>query len=115
MVYLAKLEKLVIAEDGSHTGNVIRFVNAVADALKDEYPDVMFETLAYFASINAPEVTKPRDNVVVRMAPIEQCILHGTEECQKDFISEYTGKSTYQMLKDWTDVGCKLFIWDYDK
>ena len=103
----------VIEEDGTHTGNLIRFVNAVADAIKDEYPDVKIETLAYYNTIDAPAVTKPRDNVVVRFAPIEQCINHSTEECQY-WTSRETRKSTYQALQEWVNVGCNLFVWDYD-
>ncbi|MBE6892193.1 MAG: DUF4838 domain-containing protein [Ruminococcaceae bacterium] len=101
------------AEEGGHAGTMLRFVNAIADNIKDDYPDVMIDALAYFATIDAPTITKPRENVIVRMAPIEQCIVHGTEECQEWWKSEYTGKSTYQMLKEWSDVGCELFIWDY--
>ncbi len=100
-------------EEGSHAGTVLRFVNAVADNIKDDYPDVKIETLAYFATIDAPKITKPAENVIVRMAPIEQCIVHSTEECQEWWTSDYTGKSTYQMLKEWSDLGCELFIWDY--
>lgn len=100
-------------EENGHAGTMLRFVNAVADNIKEDYPDVMIDALAYFATIDAPEITKPAENVIVRLAPIEQCITHSTEECQEWFISRYTGKSTYQTLKEWADIGCELFIWDY--
>ncbi len=113
--YTCQCEKCVQtdAEEGGHAGTMLRFVNAIADNIKDDYPDVKIDALAYFATIDAPTITKPRDNVLVRLAPIEQCIVHGTEECQEWWTSEYTGKSTYQTLKEWSDVGCELFIWDY--
>jgi len=101
------------AEEGGHAGTMLRFVNAVADNIKDDYPDVKIDALAYYATIDAPTITKPRENVIVRMAPIEQCIIHGTEECQEWWTSQYTGKSTYQMLKEWSELGCELSIWDY--
>lgn len=100
-------------EEGAYSGVVLRFVNAVADAIKDEYPNVTIETLAYQPTIDVPTITKPADNVVVRLAPIEQCMIHSTEECQTWFTSPDTGKSTYQILKEWAEVGCELFIWDY--
>lgn len=100
-------------EEGSHAGTMLRFVNAVADNIREDYPDVTIDALAYFATIDAPTITKPAENVTVRIAPIEQCIVHSTEECQEWWTSDYTGKSTYQMIKEWSDIGCKLFIWDY--
>ena len=101
------------AEEGSHAGTMLRFVNAVAENIKADYPDVKVEALAYFETIDAPTITKPAENVLVRIAPIEQCIVHSTEECQEWWTSELTGKSTYQMIKEWSDLGCELFIWDY--
>ena len=100
-------------EEGSHAGTMLRFVNAVADAIKEEYPNVTIDALAYFATLDAPKITKPNDNVIVRIAPIEQCIIHSTEECQEWFVSEYTGKSTYQTIKEWAEICENLFIWDY--
>jgi len=72
------------AEEGSHAGALIRFVNAVAEAIEPEYPDVIIDTLAYNYSRPAPTKTKPRHNVVVRMCTIEACLSHPLRECQQE-------------------------------
>ena len=99
-------------EEGSHAGTMLRFVNAIADNIKDDYPDVTIDALAYLCTIDAPTITKPRDNVVVRLAPYEQCIIHSTETCDW-FVSQYTGKTIYQTLQEWAAISNRLFIWDY--
>ena len=67
-------------ENGAYSGTNIRFVNAVADAIKEEYPDVMIDTLAYQYS-RAACVTKPVENVIVRLCTIECCFTHPLSEC----------------------------------
>ena len=57
----------VDAEEGSPAGSLIRFVNAVAEAIEPEFPDVAVDTLAYQYSVTPPRITRPRHNVMVRM------------------------------------------------
>lgn len=40
-------EDAVTKEEGSPSGPLLRAVNAVADAIADDYPGVLVETLAY--------------------------------------------------------------------
>ena len=57
----------IIAEEGSPMGPLLRAVNAVADAIKPEFPDVAISTLAYQHTMKPPSLTKPRPNVIVRL------------------------------------------------
>lgn len=72
------------AEEESHAGTLIRFVNAIAEAIEPEFPDVIIDTLAYNYTRKAPKITKPRHNVVVRICTIEACLSHPLRECQKE-------------------------------
>ena len=63
--------KAVEAEEGSPAGPLLRVVNAVAEAIEREFPDVLVETLAYQYTRKPPTVTRPRKNVVVRLCSIE--------------------------------------------
>ena len=53
--------------EGSQSGPLIRFVNAVAKEIEKEYPEFLIETLAYTYTRKAPKVTKPANNVVIRL------------------------------------------------
>lgn len=54
--------------DGSPSGSILRFANAVADS----FPDKVISTLAYQYSRSAPKVTKPRPNVNIMLCSIEE-------------------------------------------
>ena len=49
--------KAVEAEEGSPSGPWIRFVNRIANDIKDDYPNVLVETLAYTFTEKPPKVT----------------------------------------------------------
>ncbi len=98
------------AEEGSHSGTMIRFVNAIADDIREDYPDVLVDTFAYTDGYTrqAPKITVPRDNVVIRLCSIE-CKFSapmdsGYSEDNEKFIQD---------LKDWSAISDHLFVWDY--
>lgn len=98
------------AEEGSHSGTMIRFVNAIADDIKEDYPDVLVDTFAYTDGYTrqAPKITVPRDNVVIRLCSIE-CKFSapmdsGYSEDNEEFLQD---------LKDWAAISDHLFVWDY--
>ncbi len=95
----------IINEEGSPAGPLLRFVNAVADAIKDEFPDVYVDTLAYQYSLTPPKITKARDNVVVRFCT-GACLSHPIAECDRN-------AGIKQMVLDWKEVCPRLYIWDY--
>ncbi len=97
--------KAIIDEEGSPAGPLLRFVNAVADAIKDEFPEVYVDTLAYQYSLTPPKVTKARDNVVVRFCT-GTCLSHPIAECSQNAWLK-------QMVLDWKEVCPRLYIWDY--
>ncbi len=97
-------------EEGSHAGTMIRFVNAIADDIREDYPDVLVDTFAYTDGYTrqAPKITVPRDNVVIRLCSIE-CKFSapmdsGYSEDNEEFLQD---------LKDWSAISDHLFVWDY--
>jgi hypothetical protein len=95
----------VVKEEGAQSGTILRFVNAIADVVAKEYPDRFVETLAYQYSITAPAITKPRDNVVVRLCH-HACYFHGIE-------GEELGGEFRKGIDDWTKLCKKVFVWHY--
>ena len=61
----------VDAEEESHAGTELRFVNAIADEVKKRHPGVLVQTLAYQYTRKPPKLTRPRDNVVITLCSIE--------------------------------------------
>ena len=92
-------------EEGSPTGSLIRFVNAVAEAIEPDFPDVAIDTLSYQYAKDPPKLTKPRHNVMVRLCT-GGCSSHTIEDCPRN---DYT-KSR---IEKWGQICNRLYIWDY--
>ncbi len=99
--------KAIEDQYGGHSGLIVWFVNQVADALKQEFPDKFVGTFAYQYSRQPPTGIKPRENVVIRLCSIECCFAHpldaGCPQNEK-FMCD---------LKGWAELAPHLFIWDY--
>lgn len=92
---------------GGHSGLIVWFVNQVADAVKDEFPDKFIGTFAYQYSRQPPTGIKPRENVVIRLCSIECCFAHPLDAgCPQN-------EKFMQDLKGWAELAPHLFIWDY--
>ena len=94
--------------EGSHIGTLLRFVNAVADAVAERYPDVLVDTLAYQYTRNVPKLTRPRRNVIIRLCSIECCFRHPLtdETCPENRLFK-------KDIEDWNEICSQLYIWDY--
>lgn len=105
--------KALLEKTGSYAGSYILFVNRIADAIRDEFPDVMIHTFAYRFTRQAPIGVKPAPNVTVEMCTIEGCFRHPLDEC--DAIDDPHLKSdTFPvLLKKWSELSEVLSIWDY--
>ncbi len=102
--------KALDKHEGSSAGSMIHFVNAVADALKGEYPNVLFDTFAFQYTRTPPKHVKPHDNVIVRLCSIECCFAHNLNS------NSITCKHNAEFKKDleaWKKICKRLYIWDY--
>lgn len=92
-------------EEGSPAGLMLRFVNAVAADIEQEFPNVAISTLAYQYTRKPPKITKPRHNVIVRLCSIE-CSFSTplSDERNKEFRDDIIG---------WSKICNRLYIWDY--
>ena len=101
-------------EGGTASGIYMRFVNKVADAIKEEYPDILVDTLAYQMTRGAPTNTKPAENVMIRLCSMEVCFSHPLAECTAETKDTSTsGKTFVEDIKDWTAICDHVYIWDY--
>jgi hypothetical protein len=92
-------------EEGSPSGSLLRFVNAVAADIEEEFPNVAISTLAYQYTRKPPKHVKPRHNVIVRLCSIECSFSKPlSDERNKKFRDDIVG---------WSKVCNRLYIWDY--
>jgi len=95
--------------EGTPMGSLLTFVNAVADEVVKEYPDVMVGTLSYWYSRKPPKTIKPRPNVQIQLCSIECCILHPTNDpnCEKNV-------QFCQDMANWGKACNNISIWNYN-
>ena len=92
-------------KEGSASGPLLRFVNAVAADIEKEYPDFLVETLAYTYTQKPPRTIRPRGNVVVRLCNIGADFARPlTDKANQDFQTDMAG---------WRTIAPKLYVWDY--
>ncbi len=99
----------IIDEEGTPAGPVLRFANAVADAIAEDYPDVYVDTLAYHYTIVPPKLTKARDNVVVRFCLSNGCVAHAYDDpdCPDNQLVR-------ESIVAWKEICPRLYVWDYN-
>lgn len=91
--------------EGSEAGPLLDFVNFLADSIKDEYPWVYLDTLAYQYTQKAPATIKPRDNVIIRLCD--------TESDPTKPITAEANKAFREHLLSWAAIAKNLRVWDY--
>ena len=94
--------------EGSPSASIIRFVNAIAESIEHDYPNVRVETLAYQYSRKPPRTLRPRSNVIIRLCSIECCFSHPLEGCDSD-----DNRNFCKDIEDWRQVAPTLYVWDY--
>lgn len=105
-------EMQVVDAEGSFAGPLLRCVNAIADAIKDDYPNVLVDTLAYENTAFPPRLTKPRANVVIRLSTGGGSAV----PWESQFINR-TAMPFPAQLEGWgklvADTRSRLYLWTY--
>ena len=98
----------VVAEEESYSGPWVRFVNRIANEIKDDFPNVTVTTLAYMFTQKPPKHVKPAENVGVRLCSSNACLAHALTDpnCPRNVeFSEY--------IQAWSEICDTLLIWHY--
>ena len=101
--------RAVDEEEGSHAGTMIRFVNAVATDIAEDYPDKFIHTFAYTYTRTPPKYARPLPNVIVQLCSIECCFAHALDDpdCPDNV-------SFADDIRTWSKICDTLYIWDYN-
>jgi hypothetical protein len=95
-------------EEGSPSGLMLRFANAIAEEVVKKHPDKLIDTLAYTYTERPPKITRPHPNVRVRLAPIQICHSHPLDKC-----SYAKNIESLENLKGWGQLSNQQYIWHY--
>ena len=87
-------------------GPLLDFVNAVADAVKKDYPHIHVTTLAYLDTKFPPKTIRPRENVLLWLATDDH-------NWQSLLLYAWETEKFSAALKAWHAIGAKFVIWDY--
>jgi hypothetical protein len=94
--------------EGSQSGPLLAFVNIVAEDLEKSHPGILVETLAYSITEIPPKTVRPRDNVIIRLAPIGASWAHPLDTAGNE-----RNEAVMKNLKRWSEISKRLHIWDY--
>ncbi len=104
-------------ESGGTAGNLLEFVNKVAEELETDYPDLVIDTLAYNYTQAPPKGIVPRENVCIRVCSIRVCFMHPMTVCP-----EHKGPNNAQWTRtklfmtdfvNWGKICDRIYVWDY--
>ena len=90
----------------SPSGPLMHFVNAVAEEIEKEFPEVLVETLAYQYTRRAPKHVKPRHNVLIRLCSIECSFSEPLESGPQN-------EKFRQDMEQWSAIASQLYVWNY--
>lgn len=100
--------KAIDAEEGSPSGLILRFVNAIATEVEKKFPEKLISTVAYTYGERAPKITRPHRNVRIRLATIHICHAHPLDEC-----SYSKSVDALENMNAWAKLGSQIYVWHY--
>jgi len=95
--------------EGTPMGSLLTFVNAVADEVAKEHPNVKVGTLSYWYSRKPPKTIRPRPNVQIQLCSIECSVIRP--------ISDPASKRNRRFcadLQSWRKLCDDICIWNYN-
>lgn len=95
----------IAKREGSEAGPLIDFVNYMANGIRNQYPDVYIDTLAYDYTENPPNTIKPLNNVIVRLC-------NTTSNLTKS-ITDKDNTAFRKLLLRWEKISKNLRVWNY--
>ncbi len=95
----------VTKAEGSESGPLLDFLNYVADAVRDEYPDVYIDSLAYMMTQKPPKTLRPRDNLILRLCDTGSNFTKPVTDPENTPFREH--------LLSWAAITKNLRLWNY--
>ena len=100
--------RTVNREEGTDGGTLFRFLNAVAEAIEKDYPNVSIGALAYQATEGPPKKTRLRQSVIIRFAPIKSDFARAFDDPKSE-----RNRASYRNLLAWSKATDRFHAWYY--
>jgi len=97
----------IVEREGAESGLMLDFINAIADDIRADYPEVVIETFAYNHTLKAPQHVRPRDNVMVMW-----CDNYGQSDWFRPLTHE-VNRDMRESLESWARISKHLAVFDY--
>lgn len=98
--------KAVADAEGSMSGPLLKFVNAVADEVGKDFPKVKISTLAYLDTFMPPKTITPHKNVAIQLCT-------DSHAWPEPFLTIEETQRFQTAMKAWASMGANINIWDY--
>lgn len=98
--------KALADSEGSLAGPLLTFVNAVADEVGKDFPNVKISTLAYLDTFLPPKTVKPHKNVAIQLCT-------DSHAWAQPFLTIEETETFQTGMKAWAAMGADINIWDY--
>ncbi|MHB1458974.1 MAG: DUF4838 domain-containing protein, partial [Armatimonadota bacterium] len=92
--------------EGSMSGPLLIFVNAIADEIGKEFPKVRISTLAYLDTSMPPKTIRPHKNVAIQLCTDSHAWAY-------PFLKIEETETFQARMKAWSAMGADIHIWDY--
>jgi len=89
--------------EGASSAVWIEFVNAIAQAVEDDYPDVLFGTMAFAHTEQPPRTLRARDNVLVYSIPVSSNRRLPLSEIENG-----------RWVARWCELARHVYIWEHE-
>ncbi len=98
--------KAAAAAEGSYSGPLLQFVNAVAADVEKDFPKVTVSTLAYLDTAVPPKTVRPRRNVAIQLCT-------DVSAWPEPFLTIEETEAFQARMKAWAAMGARIHVWDY--
>ena len=92
--------------EGTKMASLLCLVNAVAEEIGKEYPEVTISTLAYQETSKLPKTVRPRENVAIRLC-------NDAVGAWKYPFTPIEETEVGKFVKEWSGMHDRVYIWDY--
>ncbi len=93
----------VLERENTPAGPLVELLNFVAKGVKEKYPDVYVNTLAYWHTDMPPRTLKCEDNIIVQIGTLDRN--HKLAIGDTRF---------HKIIQGWKKAAKHIYIWDYD-
>ncbi|NPV47956.1 MAG: DUF4838 domain-containing protein [Armatimonadetes bacterium] len=98
----------LVEREGSASALVLDIANAVAERVAREFPGKLVMAPAYAWGLKLPRALRPRDNVIICLAPIENDFGHPVATG-----SHERNVQCRAVVDEWASTGRPIWVWDY--